>query len=458
MQNPVIKFIIPLGVILISIVFGKFLTETNAFSVLTLLFSIIAIFLTFLNPESGLIFLTFSMLLSPEILIAKLPERELSLRIDDFLLLAVFITFLVYHAINMPKQTFIKTPIDKPLIGMVIMYFVSTGIGIIEGRLRPLPSMFFVLKYLQYFILFWITSNITTDIKTLKKVIIAGAITAFIVCIYAYTLFPTQERVYAPFDYVGDKPGEAGTLGGYLLIVMSMALSFFLNASSKKIRYLSLFLFLFAIPPFIKTLSRASYVAFVGILGTFFIISPKRKASLFALVIAGFLLFPVLSPKLTSAVINRIRNTFTGNVKEVEFGQKFSIEESARYRVLSWKNIFIKWLPKKPFFGHGATGVGLVDAQYPRIVGEFGLVGAAIFLWLIYSIIKYSFLNLKKTTDPFEISLITGFICAFAGLLIQSFGVNTFVIIRIMLPFWVLCALVMLTPFKDRNISLPEKI
>lgn len=39
-----------------------------------------------------------------------------------------------------------------------------------------------------------------------------------------------------------------------------------------------------------------------------------------------------------------------------------------------------------------------------------------------------------------------GFLAGFIGLLIHSFSANTFIIVRIMEPFWFLTALVMMLP------------
>jgi len=40
----------------------------------------------------------------------------------------------------------------------------------------------------------------------------------------------------------------------------------------------------------------------------------------------------------------------------------------------------------------------------------------------------------------------TGFIAAFVAILIQSLTTNTFIIIRVMEPFWVIAAIVILLP------------
>ncbi|PKN02042.1 MAG: hypothetical protein CVU77_01085 [Elusimicrobia bacterium HGW-Elusimicrobia-1] len=433
--NNFIKAVSAAIALVLILVFGRLISGGEMFFVTGLVLALAAGAVTFLNPEHGLILLVFSMMLSPEIELAQIPGRSITVRIDDFLLIAVFISYVTYHAVNPHARKFVRTPIDRPLIAMIIVYFLSTAIGNIEGRLKPLASMFFVFKYVQYFILFWIASNLITSRETLKRVIIAGVVTAIIVCIYAYSLFPTVERVYSPFDHEATgRTGESATLGGYLIIIMSLALAFFANSEAMPVRLLSLGLFLFALPPFVRTLSRASYYAIAVALPSLVIFSPKRKLTLILGMLAFLVGAPVLAPGLTGDAVKRLQETFTG--PRTEFGM--DLELSAAARLDSWKRIFSQWLPTRPLLGYGATGVGLVDTQYPRILGEFGLIGFGIFAWLMASIFMEVKRAIKNADDILVRSVAAGFLAAFAGLLVQGIGVNTFIIVRIMTPFWFL--------------------
>jgi hypothetical protein len=48
--------------------------------------------------------------------------------------------------------------------------------------------------------------------------------------------------------------------------------------------------------------------------------------------------------------------------------------------------------------------------------------------------------------DPFDKGLSIGFIAGFTGLLFHAIGANTFIIVRIMEPFWFIAAMVMMIP------------
>ena len=56
--------------------------------------------LTFFDPRYGVALLTFSMLLSPEIGFGSVGRRTVTLRIDDMLLIAIFVTWMVKTALD----------------------------------------------------------------------------------------------------------------------------------------------------------------------------------------------------------------------------------------------------------------------------------------------------------------------------------------------------------------------
>jgi O-antigen ligase len=128
------------------------------------------------------------------------------------------------------------------------------------------------------------------------------------------------------------------------------------------------------------------------------------------------------------------------------------LDESAAARIENWKTVFEKW-KKRPFLGYGVTGVGLVDTQYPRVFGETGIIGFLIFIWLMAAVFRYGFQTFNNIEDDWSRGLALGFLAGFVGLLIHSFSANTFIIVRIMEPFWFLAAVVMMLPqvLKVRN-------
>ena len=103
---------------------------------------------------------------------------------------------------------------------------------------------------------------------------------------------------------------------------------------------------------------------------------------------------------------------------------------------------------KYPLIGRGVPGKGVVaDVQYPRVLREVGIIGFLIFLYLIFSLFRVGFNNLKTLKeDNFSFGLSLSFISFLTGLLFMGVGAEVFIIIRIMEPFWFLTAIVVELP------------
>ena len=83
-----------------------------------------------------------------------------------------------------------------------------------------------------------------------------------------------------------------------------------------------------------------------------------------------------------------------------------------------------------------------MDAMYPRVLTETGLLGLVAFLVLIGSLVHMGVASYRHATDPFSRGVALGFLLGLAGLLVHAIGSNAFLIVRIMEPFWLFAALV----------------
>ena len=166
------------------------------------------------------------------------------------------------------------------------------------------------------------------------------------------------------------------------------------------------------------------------------------------LVAVALLLSPLFLP---SSVKNRILYTFdqseaSGQV--VVGGLRLDTSTSAR--INSLKEIMANW-PNHPLIGYGITGFGFVDSQLPRILIETGSLGLIAFLYLLYSIGKLATNHMKRVTTPYFKGLALGFLAGYIGLLFHSIGANTFIIVRIMEPFWFLAGIIAVLPELERR-------
>jgi O-antigen ligase len=102
--------------------------------------------------------------------------------------------------------------------------------------------------------------------------------------------------------------------------------------------------------------------------------------------------------------------------------------------------------PKKPIFGYGVTGYEFLDSQYPRVLIETGIIGLIAFIYLLYSILKLAINRMRDVKTPYFKGLTIGFFAGYIGLLFHALGANSFIIVRIMEPFWFFTAIIAVLP------------
>jgi O-antigen ligase len=152
---------------------------------------------------------------------------------------------------------------------------------------------------------------------------------------------------------------------------------------------------------------------------------------------------PLLFPK---AVQERFAYTYSAPPEpdQVRIG-KTHLDSSTSARIESWRVGLQGWA-RRPFLGYGVTGFPFMDAQYVRTLTETGLVGLGALIWLVLAIFRTAWQTLRTMSDPFYRNLAMGYLAGFVGLLVHGIGANTFIIVRIMEPFWFFTAIIVLLP------------
>ena len=397
--------------------------------------------LAFIHTDIALIILILSMLLSPELPVGEASDRAVVLRMDDIFLMVVFLGWLAKMAVNKEVGLLRVTPLNRPVLVYIFICLISTGLGIMWGGSDYRKSFLYLLKYFEYFLLFFMVSNIIKDIRQVKIFLFFMILTSFFVSVYAWKLhFSGVTRVAAPFD--GIVGGEANTLAGYLLLMMGVIIGLIIYSGRLLYRVLLSGLLCFMVPPFLFTLSRGGWLGFIPMYISMIILTRKARYVLLAFLAVIIVSSPVLMPDF---VRQRIASTFVSGKEYSVFGRRVIFEKSAAARIDTWKETMEKWY-KRPILGYGAAGAGFIDSQYARVLGETGLAGFMVFLWLMAAIFKAGTRTLNIMEDDWTRGLATGFTAAFAGLLFHAFSASTFIIIRIMEPFWFLTAMVVMLP------------
>jgi hypothetical protein len=407
--------------------------------------ALVLFLVAFARTEFALYVMVLSMLLSPEITTSafQLAERrQITLRTEDFVLLVIGFTWFAKTAMNKELGLVAKTPLNRPIIVYVAVNIVATLLGYLMGSVQTAAGYFYVLKYIEYFVVYFMVVNNLRDREHAWRLLTVAFVTAAIVSIIGLTQIPSGLRVSAPFE---GEAGEPNTLGGYLLFMMAIASGIALETPRLTVRARCAALVGLMAVPFAFTLSRASYLGVVPAVAALLALTTRRRA-LIAIVLLVVVCSPLLLLVAPASVVNRVLYTFEPEAHQptVRLG-RVGLDPSTSARILSFQHAFSGWL-ERPLLGFGVTGFGFMDAQYARVLVETGIVSLLCFAWLLWSVIKAARAAQLELVDPLDRGLVVGFIAGTFGLLAHAIGSNTFIIIRIMEPFWLVAGIVVMLP------------
>ncbi len=448
-----VELILPLVIVLFMLVALAMVIPTlSVIKTFALLAGVVIFIASFASTEIALYVLIFSMLLSPEFMVGATQGgslgRGVTLRLDDFLLAIVGFSWLAKMSINKELGLFLKTPLNKPIAFYVIICMVSTLFGAISDRVDLKTGFFYVMKYFEYMVVYFMVVNNLNTKDQAKRYVWAMLITCVIVSLISAAQIPSGERVSAPFE---GAVGEPNTFGGYLVFMISITMGLFLHSIFTRERLIYAgFIFLFAIL-LLYTRSRSSYVAAIPAMLTFILLSGKKHWLIPAFLLAGILM-PFIAPNVAK---ERVAYTFTQGINQKEAVEVAGVilDTSTSARLKTWARASKDWA-KHPIIGYGVTGYGFIDAQYMRVITEAGFLGLIFFFILMGTIFRETYDSLKKAKDPFFKGLSMGFIAGFVGLLFHGLGANTFIIVRIMEPFWFMAALVVMIPKLEEDVEM----
>jgi len=424
-----------------ALLVGYMLTMLSTIHGFVLILLLLVSVCTFVWPEAGLYVVIFSMLLSPEIIAGEIGGkatlgRGLTLRLEDFLLVFIGLSWFARTAVDKTTGLFRKTPLNQPIAFYLLACFLATLWGKITGDVEGLAGFFFVLKYFEYMIVFFMVVNYVNTPTQAKRLLFCLFLTCFIVSIYGLIQIPGGGRVSAPFE---GGAGEPNTFGGYLVFMGAVAVALMDHFKDMRVRLGLAVLLVVLLLSLIYTQSRASYLA---VIPAYFVLSllSQRRLYLIAGLIVALAASPLIIPRVAK---ERMAETFTQPEQkgQIVLG-KLRLDTSASARIIGYKEALSAWR-KSPILGYGVTGHHFVDAQYPRILVETGVIGMLAFAWIILAIFRVGLDSLSaQQQDGLLRGLTVGLIAGLVGLLVHAIGANTFIIVRIMEPFWFLTGIV----------------
>jgi hypothetical protein len=436
------------GVLLIVavLILGHGLSNVRFEYALGLFFAVAVFVFVFVKAEAGLYLVLFSMLLSPEFSVGGgglAESRAFVVRLEDLLLVAIALSWFAKTAVNKELGLVAQTPLNRWILLYVLTTFMATLVGYVLGSVKTVAGFFYVLKYVEYFVVYYLTVNNLRDRPQAWRLVTTAFLTAAIVSVIGLAQIPTGERVSAPFE---GETGEPNTLGGYLLFMMAVAAGVALESRRLRMQTIMAGLVGLMAIPFAFTLSRASYLGVLPTVAMLALLSSRRRLMMGVLAIMVVCAPLVLPSLLPTAVKKRVLYTF-----EPERGQttvrvgRVAFDPATSERLVAMRNALAGWV-QRPILGWGVTGFRFMDAQYARTLVETGIVGFAVFVGLLRAIFRSGIGSLRHLANPEDRGLVIGFLAGTVGLLFHAIGSNTFIIIRIMEPFWFFAGVVLALP------------
>ena len=155
-------------IFIISILVGQVISGASVSFVIAAVLGLAIVIAILVNTDIGLAILIVSMLLSPEIGIGSLPGREVVIRFEDFLLALISLTWLAKMAYKKQLTLFLKTPLNKAIGIFLLVCIISTLRGAIIGFVNPYKGFFYVVRYAEYILLFFLVANHIHSKKQIK--------------------------------------------------------------------------------------------------------------------------------------------------------------------------------------------------------------------------------------------------------------------------------------------------
>ncbi len=450
-QTPLIAAFIVSGVVLFSIFIGQSVVTMSYFVPFALVLGTLAFLAALTSTELAMIMLIYAMLLSPELTLGAVSRyRHLVIRFDDIIVVTFTLAWLTQAAIHR-KALIVKTPLNRYIGFYCFAFFVATAKGVITSDVRLVSGFFNVLKYLEYFFVYYLVAGATRDKKTLRSCLIAFIVTYAIVMVYAGSQIGSTIRVTAPFERQGGYEGEPNTLGGYQVLILGVILGLLSHFHFRRWRWPLVGLIVLSLIPFAFTLSRSSYIAIIPMYLTVVIFHRFRGrnillGTLIILTILAIYFFP-------ENVRQRLEYTFIPEYQETIKPAKLfgvTLDPSSSARLNDYNRLMGIW-KKKPLFGYGLTGMGFVDGQYILVLIESGALGFIAFILLLGAIFRNTLRIYRNSRDELYKGLALGFLGGHVGMIVHAITANTFVLIRVMEPYWFLAALVMIIPRLEKE-------
>lgn len=402
--------------------------------------------------------------LFPKFPFIRIPGIYVSVRLEDFLLLALAIVTALKFIKNFRRR--IK---DKIFIAFVLFFGVGL-VSLIAGAyltqtVSPAIGLLHLLRRVEYAVpLFAVLTLFSRDearrnLDFYIKVLLIVVLVAFIYGLgQRYLSFPvvdTQNDEYSkgvallwtPGAHINSTFAGHYDLAAFIVLVLPIFSTLFFIAPDLKTRYLALGANLAGLWLLGASLSRVSLVAWMAAASIPLLILKKYKGLVF--IFAAAILIVIAFPSLLGRY-QRFFSVYAQSSSPVPTVVNEDRSTSIRLNV-EWPRA-VRALTKNPLIGTGYSSIGLAtDNDYLRSLGEVGILGFAAFVLIFVRIGSelYIFLGKKDEYSGLEKAFILSIIGSLVGTFATALFIDIFEASKFATIFWLLVGYVLILIRRD---------
>lgn len=387
----------------------------------------------------------FFIMFVPKINLFNIPGTSTGIRIEDFLILLSFITYVLTS-----KNKKINYKKNKNIVYVFVFYIlvciISTLFGSLNNYVSISMGIVYTMRKIEYFVMFFIGYEFSMENEKFDKLLKISVIFNFFIVLLQKFQIIGSFRNAAYGNLITDRFSSIFTgsyeLTSFLLLIMPFIFLKNIKIKVKDIFYLSIILIILVLSE-----SRTSMMLFFLMIVLMFIREKgKNKFNFVLYIIFGsiFVFYLLLNgnllsflPRTSDLNLKNVKNaiTYSWNNRSIyDYIHNYSSIPVYPYGDLSF-NIRIKnWLClidgfiKNPILGMGMSIVrNASDGGYVRLLSEVGVLGA--FAWL--TLLKKIYNHLKTDNYKFK-----SYRYCIISILLGAVFIDLFDASKIMCMFW----------------------
>ncbi len=374
--------------------------------------------LTWRDVKWGLTGIAIAVGISPE----YRTELAKDLRLEDFVMVAVFLAWLLQKARD--REPLIPV---TPLNGLWAAWLVTGGLsvllGLAQGSLTNAKiGMFHWFKRLELMLLFWMVADRVRSLADVQWLTVSGLVGALLSSFIGWRqkwLNPPREGVhFNAYKVTGPTGEKPNVYAQYLVFNTLVGMALVLSLYPSPAMWLPLWLVSLSVVPVIFSFSRSS-IAALG-LGVLSLTAVFHRRWLPLMLFAYFLL-PILLPSVVQQRLQTIS------------WESFKVERLGCYTAAVRDTVQVNPLTGR---GLGFRGFNAYENQYANTFAHEGILGLLAFLALLRGVLRMQFQTLSLTEDPYLRGILQGCIAGTIAYLIAGLSGVPLLAIRPSETFW----------------------